>query len=398
MCVGPLAGDLDGFSDRLAAYGYARITATNKLRLVRHLSRWLDQQWLGVEALDEQCFEAFLSARRARSKSHGEATTGRQLLSYLRESGRVPVAAAVAERDHPIGRIKRTYERFLIRERGLCPATVHRYLRIVDAFLTERFATRAVVLQRLVAQDANRFILRHSQRLSRSHAKLLATALRSFLRHLYQRGDIRVDLASAVLPVMNWRLSGLPKALAPEQVESVIESCDRRTATGRRNRAILLLLGRLGLRVGEVTTMTLDDLDWEQGVVIVSSKGQRREPLPLPHEVGEALVAYLRDGRPPCSTRRLFVTMRPPHRGFADTTAIRDVVRRSLARVGIDPPFKGSHLMRHSLATGMLRSGASLEDIGQILRHRHPETTQIYAKLDLEALRALAPVWPGGAI
>ena len=233
--------------------------------------------------------------------------------------------------------------------------------------------------------------------MSRSHTKLLATALRSFLRHLYQRGDVRVDLADAVLPVMNWRLSGLPKALAPEQVEGIIESCDRGTATGRRNRAILLLLARLGLRVGEVTAMTLDDLDWDHGVVVVSGKSRRRESLPLSREVGEALVAYLRDGRPQCATRRLFVTMHPPYRGFADTTAIRDVVRRALSRLGIDAPFKGSHLMRHSLATAMLRRGASLEDIGQILRHRHPETTQIYAKLDLEALRALAPAWPGGA-
>ena len=248
-----------------------------------------------------------------------------------------------------------------------------------------------------MAQDANRFILRHSQRLSRSRTKLLATVLRSFLRHLYQREDVAVDLATAVLPVMNWRLAGLPKALAREQVELLLESCERKTSIGRRDYAILLLLARLGLRANEVAVMTLDDLDWNKGVVIISGKGQRRDSLPLLRDVGEAVVAYLRDGRPRCSTRRLFVRMQAPHRGFTCSSAVRDVVRRSMARAGIDPPFKGSHTLRHSLATGMLHNGASLEDIGQVLRHRHPETTQIYAKLDSAALRPLARAWPGGA-
>ena len=239
--------------------------------------------------------------------------------------------------------------------------------------------------------------MRQSQRVSRSRAKLLVTALRSFLRHLYQRGEIPVDLASAIFSVVSWRLSGLPRSLAPEQVESILNRCDLSTTAGRRDHAILVLLARLGLRGGEVVAMTLDDLDWDAGVVSVSGKGQRREPLPLTREVGQALAAYLCDARPRCSTRRVFVRIHAPHCGFAGPAAIGDVVRRALARAGIDPPFKGSHLLRHSLATGMLRHGASLEEIGQILRHRQPETTQIYAKLDLEALRALAPAWPGGA-
>ena len=395
--VGPLAGDLDGFATWLAAEGYACPSAKGKLRLVRNLSFWLEQEGRGVEALDEQRFEAFLLTRGPRSNPRDAAATGRQLLRYLRGKGRIPVASPDPGVDCPLGRIEGAYAHFLVDERGLSSATVVNYLPIVHAFLSERFATQEVVLERLSAQDANRFILRHSQHLSRSRTKLLATALRSFLRHLYQRGDIAVDLAGAVLPVMNWRLSGLPKSLTPEQVGSILASCDRSTVIGRRDHAILLLLARLGLRAGEAAAMTLDDLDWDNGLVTVSGKGQRREPLPLPQEAGEALVAYLRDGRPRCCTRRLFIRIRAPHRGFANGTAICNVVWRALARAGIDPPFKGSHLLRHSLATGMLRNGASLEDIGQILRHRHPETTQIYAKLDFEALRTLAPAWPGGA-
>jgi site-specific recombinase XerD len=395
--VGPLTCDLDGFAAQLAAEGYSHSSARNKLRLIRDLSRWLEHEGLDVEVLDELRVRAFLVARGSRRTAQREATTARQLLSYLRANDRIPAAPSGPSSDSAMGRMEQDYERFLVRERGLTSATVKNYLPTVHVFLTERFGTETIELERLVAQDANQFILRHAQHLSRTRAKLLVTALRSFLRFLYQRGDIPVDVASAVLPVMHWRLSGLPKSLTPEQVKSMLESCDRSTVIGRRDYAILLLLARLGLRAGEVVALTLDDLDWDKGIVTVPGKGQRREPLPLPHEVGEALVGYLQDGRPLCNTRCLFVRISAPHRGFTGAAAICDVVRRALVRAGIDPPFKGSHMLRHSLATEMLRCGASLEDIGQILRHRHPETTQIYAKVDLEALRALAQPWPGGA-
>ena len=395
--VGPLADDLDRFATRLEAQGYARPTAVSKLRLVRNLSRWLEHQALGVEALDEPHIEAFLLTRGPRRVQRGEATTARQLLSHLRASGRIPLAPSAPESSNRFAQIELRYERFLVSERGLSRATVENYLPIIHTFLGERFAARTVALEMLTVRDVHQFIVRQSRRLSRSRAKLLVTALRSFLRHLHQRADIPVDLAGALLPVVSWRLSGVPKSLAPEQVEAIVDSCDPRTAAGRRDRAIVLLLARLGLRAGEVAAMTLDDLDWDTGVVTVSGKGQRRHPLPLSREVGEALVAYLRDARPRCSTRRVFVRIHAPHAGFAGPVAITNVVHRALARAGIDPPFKGSHLLRHSLATAMLRNGASLEEIGQILRHVTPETTQIYAKTDLAALRALAPSWPGGA-
>lgn len=391
--VGPLARDLDGFAAELAAQGYARQTAGNKLRLVRHLSVWLESEGLGAGALDEGRFETFLLTRGPRV-AQGEAATGRQLLSHLRHEGRIPEAHKDTDSADAVSRIERIYERFLVEERGLSPLTVGKYVPAVRAFLDERFGARAGALETLVARDANRFIVRHA--VSRSHAKGLATAMRSFLRHLHQRGDITVDLASAI-PSTNWRSPELPKSLLPEKVESVLASCDRNTAVGRRDHAILLLLARLGLRGGEVATLTLDDLDWDKGLVTIAGKGQRCEALPLPEEVGRALAAYLRDGRPPCGTRRVFVRAVAPYQGFSTTMAVCDIVRRALDRAGVDAPFKGAHLLRRSLACAMLKNGASLEEIGQILRHRRPETTQIYAKVDLEALRTLAPAWPGGA-
>lgn len=393
--AGPLASDIDGFAEHLADEGFAHATAKEKLRCVRGVSRWLEAQGFGIEALNEDTAEAFLCQHGR--KRRGDAATCRDLLSYLRERRRIPVAASREHLARPSEGLEQAYERFLVGERGVSAVTVNSYVPIVRAFLAERFAGQEVQPDMLVPQDVNRFCLRYSQRLSRSRAKLMVTAVRSFLRFLYQRGDINTDLAGAVLPVMHWRLSGLPKSLASEQVQSMLASCERATAAGRRDYAILLLLARLGLRAGEVVAMTLDDLDWQNGLVTVRGKGQRQELLPLPHEVGEALVSYLREDRPICHTRRLFVRLKAPYRGFSSSVAICDVVRRALARAGIDPPFKGSHLLRHSLATEMLRRGASLEDIGEILRHRHPETTQIYAKVDLAALRALAPAWPGRA-
>ena len=259
--VGPLAGDLDRFASRLKSQGYARPSAVSKLRLVSNLSRWLQHQGLGVEALDEPRIEAFLLTRGPGCVRRDEATTARQLLSHLRAGGRIPLAAPSPQRSNPFATIERRYEHFLVNERGVSRATVENYLPIIDAFLAERFATGTVALEALTVRDVNRFIVRQSQRLSRSRAKLLVTALRSFLRHLHQRADLPTDLASALLPVVSWRLSGVPKSLAPEQVEAVLDSCDPRTAAGRRDRAILLLLARLGLRAGEVTAMVLDDLD-----------------------------------------------------------------------------------------------------------------------------------------
>ena len=240
--VGPLAGELDGFAAWLATQGYARQTGENKLRLVRHLSLWLEREGLGVEALDEERFDRFLRTRGAPGKTNGGLVTGRELLAHLRRGGRIADAPDDMGSDDAITLVERSHEHFLVNERGLSPLTVGKYLPVVHAFLTERFGTGVVALETLVARDANRFIVRHSPGFARSHAKGLAAALRSFLRHLHQRGDIAADLAGAIPPITNWRLSELPKSLPPEKVESVLASCDRNTAVGRRDHAILLLL------------------------------------------------------------------------------------------------------------------------------------------------------------
>lgn len=395
--VGPLTSHIDGFATRLAREGYARSTVQGKLQLLVHLSRWLERRKLQAADLNEEQLSLFLSYRRRRCSAwRGDAPTAGQLLRYLRDLGCIPTRAETID-DTPLSRIERDFERFLSSERGLKPATLVSYLPKVRGFLLQRFGREEPRLDELRPQDVNRFILHRARGVRRSYAKLMVTALRSFLRFLQQRGAISADLAAAVPSVANWRLSHLPQSLAPEQVERLLACCDRSTPIGQRDYAILLLLARLGLRAGEVVAMSLEDLDWTAGEFVVHGKGNRLERLPLPREVGAALVQYLRHIRPPCSTRRVFIRMKAPRCGFADASAICDVVRRALARAGLEPEFKGAHLLRHSLATNLLRRGASLDEIGQLLRHCHPETTQIYAQVDVEALRGIALPWPGGA-
>jgi site-specific recombinase XerD len=307
------------------------------------------------------------------------------------------VPALPQKADHrALAQLIRDYESFLSSERGLAPATLISYVPIVQGFLAAHFGNKPLRLQDLRPQDLHRFILRQVPSGSRAYSKLIVTALRSFLRFLCQRGSIKNDLASALFGVAHWRLSHLPKSLPPDQVERLLRCCDRSTASGQRDYAILLLLARHGLRGGEVLAMTLDDLDWERGELLVRGKGQRLERLPLPKDVGTALVHYLRRVRPTCSTRKVFIRLKAPRHGLRQTS-ICCVVRRALRRAGLNPDFKGAHLLRHSLATKMLRRGASLGEIGQLLRHRQPTTTQIYAKVDIKALRAIALPWMGGA-
>ena len=243
-------------------------------------------------------------------------------------------------------------------------------------------------------QDIDRFFLRYAHERTPKVAQLMVSAMRSFFRFLFRYGETKCDLSAAVPTVPAWRLSEVPKYLKPDELEFLLESCDRTTPIGRRNYSILLLIARLGLRGGEVVALELDDINWRTSELTVRGKGHFRDHLPLPRDVGEALAIYLRNDRPTCPTRRVFIRMRAPCRGFKNSTTVSTIVRRAVQRSGLNPPIKGAHLLRHSLATGMLRKGASMTEIGEILRHRSPNSTEIYAKVDIEGLRSIARPWP----
>jgi integrase/recombinase XerD len=392
-----LASHAAGFRTFLLQLGYAPATIDEKCWLLAHLGRWLDHQVRTDAPFDEATLDLFhRSSDLARHRRRGDVATGRQLLQCLRDLGCISIPSRAIERS-AIDEIISDYGRFLRSERGLAPATLLNYLPVVHGLLADRFGHGIVQLDKLLPADIHRFIVRRAQTTSRRTAQLAATALRSFLRYLRQRGRITTDLASAVPAVACWSLSGLPKFLPADQVKQVLATCDRTMPVGKRDYAILLLLARLGLRAGEVVALALDDVDWESGDILVRGKGQRLARLPLPPDVGEALVDYLRDVRPVVETRRLFLRIRAPLRGFAGSVCIDCIVARALKRAGLAPPLKGAHLLRHSLATDLLRRGASLAEIGQLLRHSQPNTTQIYAKVDIEALRGIAIAWPAGA-
>jgi len=395
--VGPLGPYLDDFAALLSEQGYTRSTVRSKIELVADFSRWLDHRKLGLEELGDAVADKFLKHRRRHKSLHrGHAFTVQVLLGHLRNAGAICVPPAEDKKETEVDRIVSGFERYLMKERGLSRATLLNYLPYAERFLCERFGDGAAELEELGPSDISAFILRYAKTQSPGRAKLMVTALRSLFRFLRMSGRIETDLAACVPTVANWRMSTVPKSIRPEEVERLLESCDQTSATGQRNYAILLILARLGLRAGEIVAMTLDDINWEAGELTVRSKGGRQHRLPLPHAVGEALVRYIRDVRPRCSTRKVFIRMKAPLRGFAGSIAICSIVSRALDHAGLHPPCKGAHLLRHSLATRMLCNGGSLTEIGEVLGHRLPNTTEIYAKVDLTALRRIARSWLGG--
>lgn len=396
--AGPLGAYVDAVVGDLADRGFAAATATYALRLLADLSTWLQGQGRGVAGLDESMVEAFLRHRYQRRRPNREDhPTLARLLAQLREAAvAAPLRPAVASGEQSA--IKAAFRQHLIGQRNLAPATVRRYLDTVGRFLDGRFATSPPLeLGALGAQDINRLMLEQARRYSAGHVQLLASALRGFLRFLRQTGAIATDLAHCVPAPARRQLAGLPKFMPAEDVERLLQTSNRDGPQGRRDYAILLLLARLGLRAQEIASLRLEDVDWDAGELVIHGKGGGVERLPLPWEVGEALSRYLRAVRPACSTRQVFVCLRAPRRGFRNGNAVGTIVCRALARADLHPSHRGAHLLRHSLATRLLRHGASLVEIGELLRHRNLDTTRIYAKVDERTLGALALPWPGGA-
>jgi site-specific recombinase XerD len=296
--------------------------------------------------------------------------------------------------DGPVEAMIERYRLYLTVERGLVPEAARGYVEAVRPFLCGRLSSDRLDLEHLSAADVTAFMVDRCPRLSLKQAKLTATAMRSLLGFLHLEGAIERPLATAVPSVAGWRLAGLPKALELDQVRRLLSSCDRDTANGRRDFAILTMLVRLGLRAGEVAGLGLDDVDWRAGEIVIRGKGRRTEQVPLPADVGEAIAAYLRSGRPPTAEgRSVFVRVKAPHRALS-ATGVSQVVAAAGGRSGLGHIH--AHRLRHTAATEMLRAGAPLSEIGQLLRHRRLLTTAIYAKVDREALRTIARPWPGG--
>jgi len=389
----PLECQLRTFATFLRESGYRTRTIQDKLYLLAAFGWWLGQSRRTMADIDEQLVQTF-SKHKHKTRRFDLATLA-QFLDHLRKYDVIPHRKLVAEQSPPAD-ILNAYERYLRSERGVIPATIIEYRSYARKFLVDRFGGERIFLSDLKASDVCSFVLRNGRSLGIKRAQLLATAFRSFLRFLFQKGEIGVDLAAAVPSIPNWPQSSLPKYLNPEEVQRVLKACDLGTPMGRRDYAILLLLARLGLRAGEVVALQFEDINWRTGEILVRGKGMRLDRMPLPDDTGNALASYLRRDRPACPTRRVFVCMKAPHRGLAAHGTVGTIVRCAIERANLHPPRKGAHVLRHSLATSMLRSGATMGEIGEVLRHRSPNTTEIYAKVDFDGLRSLAHPWPIG--
>jgi integrase/recombinase XerD len=396
-CVGP---HIDGFATALASAGYTRFTIRGYLRAADHVGRWATRRGIDITSWDDDLLVRFgrhLSRCRCSTPNKGifgDAIPGvRLLLVHLRACHVIPAAkplpvtpkfAAISER----------FADWMVRHRALARPTTARYQRMLRPFL------------RAVGEDPNAYtvasirayVINQLKDAGRGETRLAVTAIRAFLRFLVAERRVRAGIQHCVPTVPEWRLSSLPRYLEAADLERVVKSCDLKTGHGLRDHAILLLLARLGLRAGDIVEMTVADIDWRGGSLRVHGKGRREVRLPLPQDVGDAVLAYLEHGRPKFTGERLFLTVYAPIRPFATSATISDIVRFALKRAGIqNPPSRGAHLLRHSAATAMLRAGGSLDTIATVLRHRSSDTTAYYAKVDIVMLQQVAQPWPGGA-
>jgi site-specific recombinase XerD len=393
---GPLEPFAANFASSLVRQGYRRQSALIQIHLFAQLSTWLVDEGLEPGELCATDVERFLAARRAAGAARyvsGKAM--RAILTYLREEGVLSLPPVLAA-SGPVDVTLEHYRQYLAQERGLESATARLYVHLVRPFVSARVSPDGLTIdwESLRAADVIAFVVARTPHQSRGAAKLTVTALRSLLGFLHVDGRIARSLTGAVPSVAGWRLAGLPKGLKREDVQAIFATCDRRGRTGRRDFAVLTMLVRLALRAGEVAALRLDDIDWRTGTMVVRGKGRHVEQLPFPRDVGDAVVGYLRRGRPVTAMdRALFVRVKAPHRGLT-ALGVSAIVATAARRAGLGRIH--AHRLRHTAAIQLLRAGAPLPEIGQLLRHRRAQTTAIYAKVDRAALQTIAQPWPGG--
>lgn len=379
---------IEGYRVWLAGRGYTAGTIVNMLAMAGGLGRWMDACGIAPSELNQPVITEFRGARRAAGMRCVPGAHGLdRLLEYLNDRGILGEPSPPAT---PAEMLVESYRRWLVTDRGLAEATVVRYVKLARLFLGQRPAG----LESLSGTDIVAFLLAESERLSTGSVKGRVGEVRSLLRFLYLQGLTPRPLAAVVPPVAGWRDTGVPKAIPAGDVQRLLDSCDRGDLTGIRDYAILILVSRLGLRSAEVARLELGDIDWRAGQIILRGKAGRQDGMPLPCDVGEALAAYLSQARPAVPLRQVFVATKAPMRAIPPGL-VSDVTHRACDRAG--RPRIGAHRLRHTLATEMLRRGASIVEVSQVLRHRDLATTAIYAKVDFAALRTVAQPWPGVA-
>jgi site-specific recombinase XerD len=398
MVAGDLAPLVTEFARHLTVLGHASLTVSGYDAAARHIAQWLTLAKIAVADIDDGVIDRFArhrcrcpGIRREKGVSEKYVRRARRFVEFLGERGIIQRKSKL-----PLptldGRVVE-FQDWLRQHRGVTELTIDRHGRMVMRLLPA-LGNRPRSWNAQLIRDV---IIAETKRVSLAYVKTMTMALRGYLRFLSARGLCRAGLDRAVPIIPQWRLSSLPRYISSSDVETLITTCDRTTATGVRDRAILLLLARLGLRAGDILSLRLTDIDWQQATLSVRGKGRRETRLPLPQDAGDAVLAYLDQGRPHVADGRIFFMSNAPIRPLTGSSAVSDVVRGAIRKAGIPAPSNGANLLRHSAATAMLRGGATLDMVGAVLRHRSPDMTAHYAKVDVTMLLQIAQPWPGDA-
>lgn len=387
----PFGSYIERLADWLYEQGYCRDQALRHLLTVEEFGRWLRRWHIPLRDVTFSRARRYVRLRRRR-KGFGALLALKRLFEMLAQEGRISSMNAPKSRAELV---VQKFGNFLSGERALASRTIKNRKTVVTTFLAQRFGQRSFQFSNITPRDLIAFVQKEAVR-RRNSIKTVETALRSFMRYLLFSGLVKQDLSTAIPSAPNRRFTSIPRHLTADQVSRVLASCNRQTRTGRRDYAILLLLARLGLRAGEVEALKLDDIDWTTGTLTVHGKGGKVCQMPMLHDVGKAISVYLRKDRLSSPDRSLFQRIGAPRHGLG-RTVVGSVVRFALERSGVQSTTRGSHQFRHTIGNQMLAKGASLAEIGEVLRHESPDTTFIYTKVDLGALRPLARHWPGGA-
>ena len=392
--AGYLRRHFDGFARELEAQGYTHLTIQGYAGSIAHFGYWAQHKDLAIADWSRDVVVDFVQhrcrcpgTRRLTCVSKKYSKRVRRFISHLeRQKVITPDKRAVEPEPSE-------FHDWLIQHRGLCARTVERY----EHELAKLLPTGGVEVSGLTAARVRSLVLKHAQCHSPNQTRTMVLAFRAYLRFLAAKGRCQPGLDRAIPTIPQWRLAALPRYLAPQDVERVIASCSIDTPLGLRDRAILLLLARLGLRAGDIVALRLDDIDWNAATLKVCGKGRREVCLPLPQDAGDAILAYLREGRCRVSIAQVFLCIQAPFRPLQSSGAVSNVVSAALRRAGIvNPPTRGANLLRHSAATAMLRGGASLDAVSSLLRHRSLDMTGHYAKVDVGMLEQVVQPWPEG--
>ena len=398
MNVGDLAPLVKEFTHHLSNLGHARRTVRGYEWPSRHLVQWLTLSGVTAVEIDDRIVDRFARHRcRCPGIRCAERLSARymaQVRRFLEFLGERKIVRCKAKDTPPaFNRRMLEFQDWLRQHRGIREVTIDRHGRMIMRLLPALGGNPKSWDAKLIRG----VILAERKRASIATVKQMITALRGYLRFLGARRLCRTGLDQAVPTIPQWRLSALPRYIDVSDVERLIATCDQTTPIGLRDRAILLLLARLGLRAGDILSLRLTEIDWRQATLMVCGKGRRKTRLPLPQDVGDAVLAYLRHGRPRVANDHIFLTSNAPFRPFTNSNAVSRIVRCAITKAGMVTPSTGANLLRHSAATAMLRGGATLDMVGAVLRHRSPNVTAHYAKVDVVMLQQIAQAWPGDA-